>query len=148
MPAMASAWPWQANDRLMVALTSRMSGTAARTPTIYDHGAVAAAFQQDWDNQIVVALGLAYRFTMPSPPPRLQPRQEPDLGPVRHYLRPAIAEDHHDGGLGYAFGKQSQINSPERAEVSVTVKAACHGQRRHADRAQPDEPAADAQLHA
>jgi len=116
---------WQLNERLMVAADVKdvMWNGSMNTVTIYNNGAVAAAFQQDWDDQVVMALGLAYRFgdaftgrigynhgKNPIPDQNL------------NYLWPAIAENHFTAGLGYAFSQQSQINFALSyvPEVSVT----------------------------
>jgi long-chain fatty acid transport protein len=130
MPAMVGlGLAWQANDRLMVAADIKdvMWNSSMNTVTIYDHGAVAAAFQQDWDNQIVVALGLAYRFS-DAFTGRLgyNHGKNPIPDPFVNYLWPAIAEDHYTAGFGYAFGKQSQINFALSyvPEVSVTGSGA------------------------
>jgi long-chain fatty acid transport protein len=61
MPAMvALGLAWQANDRLMVAadLKGVLWGSSMNTVTIYQNGAVVAPFQQDWDDQIVLALSV------------------------------------------------------------------------------------------
>jgi long-chain fatty acid transport protein len=104
---------WQANDRLMIAADVKdvMWGASMNTVTIYDQGAVVAAFQQDWDDQIVLALGLAYRFS-DAFTGRLGYNHGKNPIPNRfvNYLWPAIAEDHYTVGFGYAFGRQSELN--------------------------------------
>ena len=50
---------WQANDRLLLAADVKdvMWGDSMNTVTIYNNGTPIAPFQQDWDDQIVAALG-------------------------------------------------------------------------------------------
>jgi len=104
---------WQPNERLMVAADVKdvMWNGSMNTVTIYNNGAVAAAFQQDWDDQIVVALGLAYRFG-DAITGRIGYNHGKNPIPDQNinYLWPAIAGDHYTAGFGYAYSKQSQIN--------------------------------------
>ena len=116
---------WQANDRLMLAADVKdvMWGSSMNTVTIYQNGAVAAAFQQDWDDQIVLALGLAYQFS-DAFTGRIGYNHGKNPIPDRfvNYLWPAIVEDHYTAGFGYAFSKQSALNFALSVvpEVSVT----------------------------
>ncbi|MBI3431727.1 MAG: outer membrane protein transport protein [Hydrogenophilales bacterium] len=104
---------WQANDRLMVAADVKdvLWGSSMNTVTIYKNGAVVAPFQQDWNDQIVLSLGLAYKFN-----DALTGRVGYNYGknPIPNqfvsYLWPAIVENHYMAGLGYAFSKQSTVN--------------------------------------
>ena len=116
---------WQASDRLMVAADVKdlMWSSSMNTVTIYQNGAVVAPFQQDWDDQIVLSLGLAYKFS-----DAFTGRVGYNYGknPIPdqnvNYLWPAIVEEHYTVGFGYAFSKQSQINFGLSyvPEVSVT----------------------------
>jgi long-chain fatty acid transport protein len=126
MPAMVGlGFAWQANDRLMVAadLKDILWGSSMNTVTIYNNGMVVAPFQQDWDDQIVISLGLAYRFT-DAFTGRIgyNHGDNPIADTFVNYLWPAIVEDHYTVGFGYAFDKQSQINFALSVvpEVSVT----------------------------
>lgn len=126
MPAMLGlGLAWQANERLMVAADVKdvMWGSSINTVTIYQNGMVVAPFKQDWDDQIVLSLGLAYRFS-----DAFTGRVGYNYGknPIPdqnvNYLWPAIMEDHYTVGFGYAFSKQSELNFglSYAPEVSVT----------------------------
>jgi len=112
-PTLALGLAWQASERLMVAadLKDVMWGSSMNTVTIYRDGTVVAPFRQDWDDQIVLALGLAYKFndaftgrigynhgTNPIPDQFVS------------YLWPATVENHYTAGFGYAFNRQSALN--------------------------------------
>jgi len=125
MPAMVGlGLAWQANDRLMLAadVKNLMWGSSMNTVTIFNSGAVAAAFQQDWDDQIVLALGLAYQFSE-----ALTGRfgynhgRNPIPDQFVNYLWPAIAEDHYTVGFGYALSRQSGLNFSLSAVPEATV---------------------------
>lgn len=93
------------------------------TVTIYKNGAVVAPFQQDWNDQIVLSLGLAYRFTDAFTGRIGYNRgKNPIPNQFVNYLWPAIAENHYTAGFGYAFSKQSEVNFGLSyvPEVSVT----------------------------
>lgn len=115
---------WQANDRLMLAADVKdvLWGDSMNTVTIYNDGAVAAPFQQDWDNQIVVALGASYRFSK-----ALTGRvgynfgENPIPDELVNYLWPAIMEDHYTAGFGYAFDPKSELNFALSVVPEVTV---------------------------
>ncbi len=115
---------WQANDRLMVAADVKdvMWGDSMNTVTIYNNGTVAAAFQQDWDDQIVLALGLAYRFG-DAFTGRLGYNHGKNPIPDRfvNYLWPAIVEDHYTVGFGYTFSKQSELSFALSVVPEVTL---------------------------
>src|SRR5512143_667986 len=104
---------WQANDRLMVAADVKdvLWSSSMNTVTIYKNGAVVAPFQQDWNDQIVLSLGLAYKFN-----DALTGRigynygKNPIPNQFVNYLWPAIVENHYTAGFGYAFSKQSTVN--------------------------------------
>ena len=127
MPAMVGLGvSWQANDRLMVAADVKdvLWGDSMNTVTIhYPGGAGTAPFQQDWDDQIVVSLGLSYRFT-DAFTGRLGYNHGKNPIPDQHmsYLWPAIVEDHYTVGFGYAFSSQSELNFALSVvpEVAVT----------------------------
>ena len=114
MPAMLGlGLAWQASKRLMVAADVKdvMWGSSMNTVTIYQNGMVVAPFQQDWDDQIVLALGLAYQFNE-----AITGRVGYNYGknPIPdafvNYLWPAIMEHHYTAGFGYVFNKQSTLN--------------------------------------
>jgi long-chain fatty acid transport protein len=114
MPAMLGlGLAWQANDRLMVAadIKNVMWGSSMNTVTIYQNGTVVAPFKQDWDDQIVLALGLAYRFSDAfTGRVGYNHGKNPIPDQNVNYLWPAIVEDHYTVGFGYAFSKQSELN--------------------------------------
>jgi long-chain fatty acid transport protein len=123
-PVLALGLAWQANDRLMVAADVKdvMWGSSMNTVTIYNNGAPVAPFQQDWDDQIVLALGLSYKFT-----DALTGRigynhgKSPIPEQFVNYLWPAIVEDHYTAGIGYAFSKQSDLNFALSVAPEVSV---------------------------
>ena len=124
-PMVGLGLAWQANDRLLVAADVKevMWGSTMNTVTIYRNGAVVAPFQQDWKDQVVASLGLAYKFN-----DVLTGRVGYNYGknPIPdqnvNYLWPAIVESHYTVGLGYAFSKQSELNFAlsYAPQVSVT----------------------------
>jgi long-chain fatty acid transport protein len=131
-PIVGLGFAWQANDRLMVAADIKdvMWGSSMNTVTIYNNGAVVAPFQQDWDDQIVVSLGLAYRFSDAfTGRVGYNHGKNPIPSAFVNYLWPAIAENHYTVGFGYAFSKQSQVNFGLSyvPEVSVTGTGAQNG---------------------
>jgi long-chain fatty acid transport protein len=126
MPAMVGlGFAWQANDRLMIAADVKdvLWDSSMNTVSIFQNGMLIAPFQQDWDDQIVVALGLAYQFN-DAFTGRLgyNHGKNPITDQFVSYLWPAIEEDHYTVGFGYAFSKQSQVNFAlsHVREVSVT----------------------------
>jgi len=114
MPAMLGlGLAWQANDRLMVAADIKdvMWGSSMNTVTIYQNGVVVAPFKQDWDDQIVLSLGLAYQFSDAfTGRVGYNHGKNPIPDQNVNYLWPAIMEDHYTVGFGYAFSKQSELN--------------------------------------
>lgn len=112
-PILGLGLSWQANDRLMIAADVKdvMWNSSMNTVTIYRNGAVVAPFQQDWNDQIVLAMGLSYKFN-----DALTGRigynyaKNPIPNQFVNYLWPADAENHYTGGFGYAFNKQSAFN--------------------------------------
>ena len=125
-PVVGLGLAWQANDRLMLAADVKdvMWGSSMNTVTISntDTGMVVP-FQQDWDDQIVAALGLSYKFTGAFTG-RVGYNYGKNAIPDEfvNYLWPAIMEDHYTAGFGYAFNKQSELNFAVSVapEVSVT----------------------------
>jgi len=126
MPAMVGlGLAWQANDRLMVAADVKglLWGDSMNTVTIRGGVVPVVPFQQDWDNQIVASLGVAYKFS-----DALTGRVGYNYGknPIPdanvNYLWPAIVESHYTVGFGYTFNKQSELNFALSfaPEVSVT----------------------------
>lgn len=126
MPAVVGlGLAWQANDRVMVAADVKglLWGDSMNTVTIRGPGGLVVPFQQDWDNQIVASLGVAYKFN-----DALTGRVGYNYGknPIPdanvNYLWPAIVESHYTVGFGYAFSKQSELNFALSfaPEVSVT----------------------------
>jgi long-chain fatty acid transport protein len=126
MPAMLGlGLAWQANERLMVAADVKdvMWGSSMNTVTIYQNGMLVAPFKQDWDDQIVLALGLAYRFSDAfTGRVGYNHGKNPIPDQNVNYLWPAIMEDHYTVGFGYAFSKQSELNFglSYAPQVSVT----------------------------
>jgi len=112
-PILALGLAWQANDRLLVAADVKdvMWDSSMDTVTIYQNGVPVAPFTQNWDDQIVLSLGLAYKlndaFTG-----RIgyNHGKNPIPDANVNYLWPAIVENHYTVGLGYAFSKQSELN--------------------------------------
>ena len=123
-PIVGLGLAWQANDRLMLAADVKdvMWNSSMNTVTIHTPF-FPAPFQQDWNNQIVTALGVSYKFT-----DAFTGRVGYNYGknPIPEqfvsYLWPAIVEHHYTAGLGYAFSKQSELNFAlsYAPQVSVT----------------------------
>ncbi len=115
---------WQANDRLLLAADVKdvLWGDSMNTVTIYNNGVPVAPFQQDWDDQIVAALGVSYKLT-----DALTGRVGYNYGknPIPdefvNYLWPAIMEDHYTAGFGYAFANRSELNFAVSVAPEVTV---------------------------
>src|SRR5512139_801184 len=116
---------WEANDRLMLVADVKdvMWSSSMNTVTIQSPAGFSVPFQQDWDDQIVLALGASYKFT-----DALTGRlgynygKNPIPNEFVNFLWPAIMENHYTAGFGYAFSKQSELNFAlsVAAEVSVT----------------------------
>lgn len=125
-PVVGLGLAWQANDRLMVAADVKdvMWGSSMNTVTIYnaDMPGFAAPFQQDWDDQIVAALGLSYKFTDAfTGRVGYNYGKNPIPDEFVNYLWPAIMEDHYTAGFGYVFGNQSELNFAVSVAPEVTV---------------------------
>lgn len=124
-PIAALGMAWQANERLMVAADVKdvMWGSSMNTVTIDTPHGYAVPFQQDWDDQIVLALGLSYRFN-DAFTGRIGYNYGKNPIPDRYvsFLWPAIMENHYTVGIGYAVNRQSDINFGLSyvPEVSVT----------------------------
>jgi len=123
-PILALGLAWQASDRLMVAADVKdvMWSSSMNTVTIVTPGG-NVPFQQDWDDQIVLALGLAYQFSDAfTGRVGFNYGKNPIPDQFVNYLWPAIMEDHYTVGFGYAFNKQSEVNFglSYAPEVSVT----------------------------
>lgn len=123
-PILGLGLAWQANDRLMVAADIKdvMWSSSINTVTIYRNGAVVAPFKQDWNDQIVLALGLSYKFN-DAFTGRIGYNygKNPIPNQFVNYLFPAIVENHYTGGFGYAFNKQSVLNFALSYVPQVTV---------------------------
>lgn len=114
MPAVVGlGLAWQANERLMVAADVKglLWGDSMNTVTMRRPDNSTAPFVQNWDDQIVVSIGLAYQFN-----DALTGRVGYNYGknPIPdanvNFLWPAIVEHHYTVGFGYAFSKQSEVN--------------------------------------
>ncbi|MEW5967155.1 MAG: outer membrane protein transport protein [Pseudomonadota bacterium] len=114
MPAVVGlGLAWQANARLLFAADVKqlLWGDSMNTVTIRGPGGLVVPFQQDWDDQTVVSLGMAYAFS-----DALTGRVGYNYGknPIPdanvNFLWPAIVEHHYTVGFGYAFSKQSELN--------------------------------------
>ncbi|MEW6131589.1 MAG: outer membrane protein transport protein [Pseudomonadota bacterium] len=114
MPAMAGlGFAWQASERLMAAADIKqiLWNDSMNTVTIRNPLGAAFPFRQDWDNQTVIALGLAYKFSDAfTGRVGYNHGKNPIPDQFVSYLWPAIVEDHYTAGFGYAFNKQSRIN--------------------------------------
>jgi long-chain fatty acid transport protein len=123
-PILALGLAWQANDRLLVAADVKdvMWNSSMNTVTIYQNGVPIAPFMQNWDDQIVLSLGLAYQFT-DAFTGRLGYNHGKNPIPDQNvnYLWPAIVENHYTVGLGYAFSKQSELNFALSVVPETTV---------------------------
>lgn len=115
---------WQASERLMIAADVKdvMWGSSMNTVTVSNHGVPLAPFQQDWDDQIVLALGLSYAFS-DAFSGRIGYNHGKNPIPDRfvNFLWPAIVEDHYTVGFGYAFSKQSTLNAALSYVPEATV---------------------------
>ena len=114
MPAVVGlGFAWQANDRLMVAadVKSLLWGDSMNTVTIRGPGGLVVPFQQDWDNQTVLSLGLAYKFSDAfTGRVGYNHGKNPIPDAYVNVLWPAIAEDHYTAGFGYALSRGTEIN--------------------------------------
>ena len=126
---------WQANDRLLVAADVKnvMWGDSMNTVTIYQNGTMVAPFQQDWADQIVLSLGLAYKFNDAfTGRVGYNHAKNPIPDQFVNYLWPAVVENHYTAGVGYAFSKQSQVNfwlshAPEATVTGTNLQTPPNG---------------------
>lgn len=125
MPAVVGlGLAWQANERLTVAADVKglLWGDSMNTVTMHLPGGGTVPFQQDWDDQVVVSLGLAYAFSE-----ALTGRigynhgKNPIPDANVNVLWPAIVEDHYTAGFGYAFSKQAQVDFALSYAPATTV---------------------------
>lgn len=114
MPALvALGLAWQASDRLMLAadLKNVFWSDSMNTVTFYYPGGGSAPFQQDWDDQRVLSLGVAWKA---SDALTLRAGYNHADNPIpdrnMSHLWPAIVERHYTAGFGYAFGKTSELD--------------------------------------
>jgi long-chain fatty acid transport protein len=127
MPAVVGlGFAWQASERLMLAgdVKDLLWGDSMNTVTIYntEMPGFAVPFQQDWDDQVVVALGLAYQFSDAfTGRVGYNHGKNPIPDEFVNFLWPAIVEDHYTAGFGYAFGNQSELNFALSVVPEVTV---------------------------
>ncbi|HEY0663736.1 MAG TPA: outer membrane protein transport protein [Thiobacillaceae bacterium] len=124
-PVVGLGFAWQANDKLMLAADVKdvMWGSSMNTVTIHTPMGFSAPFRQDWDDQIVLALGASYKFSDAfTGRVGYNYGKNPIPDEFVNYLWPAIMEDHYTAGFGYAFSKQSELNFAlvVAPEVSVT----------------------------
>jgi long-chain fatty acid transport protein len=124
MPAVVGlGLAWQANDRLMVAADVKdlLWGSSMNTVTM-SSGALVVPFKQDWDDQVVVSLGLAYKFNEAfTGRVGFNHANNPIPSDNVNYLWPAIVESHYTVGFGYVLSKQSEINFGMSYVPEVTV---------------------------
>lgn len=123
-PVVGLGLAWKASDRLMVALDVKdlLWDSSMNTVTM-SSGAMVVPFRQDWENQIVTALGLSYKFNDAfTGRVGYNHANNPIPSDTVNYLWPAIVENHYTAGFGYAISKQSEINFGLSyvPEVSVT----------------------------
>lgn len=112
-PVLGLGFAWQAAPNLMVVVDVKdvMWDSSMNTVTIRHSSGMAVPFQQDWDDQIVAALGLSYRFNK-----ALTGRVGYNYGknPIPdefvNYLWPAIVESHYTAGFGYVFNPAAEVN--------------------------------------
>ncbi len=125
MPAMVGlGLAWQASDRMLVAADVKnvFWGSSMNTVNIYRNGTLVAPFAQNWDDQLVVSLGLSYRFNE-ALTGRIGYNHGKNPIPSQNvsYLWPAIVDDHYTLGAGYALNKQSDLNFSLSYAPKVTV---------------------------
>lgn len=123
-PVVGLGLAWQASDRLLLAADVKelLWGSSMNTVTIRAPGR-EVPFQQDWEDQLVVSLGLAYRFTDAfTARVGYNHGENPIPDDLVNYLWPATTENHYTAGFGYVFDQRSQLNFAVTyvPEVSVT----------------------------
>ena len=105
---------WQASDRLMLAADVKKVfwSDSMNTVTFFYPGGGSAPFMQNWDDQIVTSVGVAYKATDAL---TLRAGYNHAANPIPKqnlsHLWPAIVEHHYTAGFGYAFGKASELSA-------------------------------------
>ncbi|MDT3706039.1 MAG: outer membrane protein transport protein [Thiobacillus sp.] len=124
-PVVGLGFAWQATEQLMLAVDVKdvMWGSSMNTVTIRNlETGLVVPFQQDWDDQTVLSLGLSYKLSK-----ALTGRvgynhgANPIPDELVNYLWPAIMEDHYTAGFGYAFTPKSELNFALSVAPEVTV---------------------------
>lgn len=120
-PILAIGASWQASDKLQLVADIKdvMWNSSMNTVSILFPGATScnpgvncAPFQQDWQDQIVLALGAAYKLN-----DRFTGRIGFNYGdnPIptqnMNFLWPAIVDRHYTAGFGYAIDAGSELNA-------------------------------------
>jgi long-chain fatty acid transport protein len=127
---------WQATPQLMVAADWKRIGwedvmknfkmTYSTGGGLGMTGSVDFALPQNWDDQDVFSLGVAYKY---SDALTLRAGANIANNPIpdatMHYLFPAIEENHYTVGFGYAFDKTQDVNfslsyAPEVKQTNST----------------------------
>ncbi len=117
MPAIAAiGLAFKPSDKMMVAVDVKdvMWDDVMDTPVVYYPDGVTTsgtAFQQDWDDQVVLALGLSYQIN-DALTGRIGANLSENPIPNQYVspLWPAIVENHYTAGIGYALSKTSNID--------------------------------------
>lgn len=105
---------WQATDQFMLAADVKyvLWSDSMNTVTFLYPGGGSAPFMQNWDDQLVVSLGVAYKATDAL---TLRAGYNHADNPIPDqnlsHLWPAIIEHHYTAGFGYAFDKASELNA-------------------------------------
>jgi len=112
-PIAAVGAAWRPNDKLLLVADIKdvMWNSSMNTVTIFHNGLVVAPFVQNWDDQIVLSIGAAYKFS-DAITGRIGYNHADNPIPSQNmnYLWPAIVEDHYTFGLGYALDKNAEFN--------------------------------------
>lgn len=125
-PLVGLGFAWQATGQLMLAVDVKdvMWGSSMNTVTIRNlETGLVVPFQQDWDDQTVLSLGLSYKLSK-----ALTGRigynhgSNPIPDELVNYLWPATMEDHYTVGFGYAFTPKSELNFALSVVPEVTVE--------------------------
>lgn len=112
-PILALGLSWQVNDKLMAVADIKdvMWNSTMNTVTIVKPDGTPIPFQQDWDDQIVLSLGVSYKFN-DAFTGRLgyNHADNPIPSQYMNFVWPAIVENHYTVGFGYAFDQGSEVN--------------------------------------
>lgn len=113
-PILALGLAWRANEHLMLAadLKQLMWGETMNTVTIVTPGANPdAPFRQDWDDQLVVSFGAAYKST-DSLTVRIGYNHADNPIPSQNlsHIWPATVEHHFTAGFGYVLDANSTLD--------------------------------------